>query len=446
MKLSAKGVRFTHGIFALLLGNARFFEVYFPMMREEYFPVQTEGILFRLIHRYNERYEAAPGLAEITLFAQRNQSYLIDEIMDLLETLPDSAETDERFYTENMMEFVKEIELGNAIRDSQEDILAGNFGRVIERIEEAQAKTMAVEAEPPSWTDGLKDRVRYMTLSFQADRVPTGFPSVDANTEGGLRYGQIGLVAADYGGGKSVFLINLSRAALFAKRRVLYVTLTCELDRTDQELRFDCLMSRVPIGQYGDRSDEVISQVASIRQVGGDIKFVEWANDRSTLNDLEGLLARLGRKKWHPDLVVLDYLDLFRPAQAERSEWTEIENLWRVFKTLAKRHRFVGWSASQLNSDEELAKAKGKKGVIDLGFKIVDTPPEQELGYSRLVCIKNRNGIGRFVTPVKRDGAIFEMAEADMTYEQYKEFVQLDKYYEDQKSARKQQHGGGGRR
>ncbi|MEN6369920.1 MAG: DnaB-like helicase C-terminal domain-containing protein [Thermotogota bacterium] len=441
MPKSNKGVQFTHGIFALLFGNPRFFDTYFHLLKPEYFTVQAEGILFKAVQRYVERYEAGPGIAEITLYIQRNQRFLADEILELLAGLPSAEETSERFYTENMLEFVKEIELGNAIRESQDDILSGDFAKVVERIEAAQTKVLAVEGEPPSWTEGLAERVKYMTTKFQDDRIPTGMQTIDHNTQGGLRFGQVGLVAADYGGGKSVLLLNIARAALFAKRKVLFVTLTCELDKTDQELRFDCLMTRIPVHEYGDRADEVIRQIATVRQVGGDIKFVEWANDRSTLYDLEALLARLSRKRWHPDVVIIDYLDLIKPAQQERSEWTEIENLWRQFRTVAKRHRFVGWSASQLNADEDVAKSKGKKGVIDVGFKILHTPPERELNYCRVVNFKNRNGITGFIVPVHRDGPIFEMTEADMTYEQYKEHVRLDDYYAQLRGERKAQGG-----
>lgn len=438
---------FAHGVLSLILGNERFSGTFFPILKPEYFLAQPERLLFTNILRYVEHYGDPPGIPELALYVRRFQRFLGDEVAELAESLPDPAAIDERFYADSMLAFVKEIELTTALRESQDDVLAGNFGAVVERIEAAQAHVTRAEVLPPSWDESLPDRIRYMTSAYQEDRVPTGFASIDRNTQGGLTFGQIGLIAADYGTGKSIFLLNLARAAFFARRKVLFVTLTCELSRRDQETRFDCLVARVPIDRYADRADEIVRQVSEVRAVGGDIKFVEWQHSKTSLSDLDSIVVRLERKGWRPDLVVVDYLDHLTPRRKHKAAWDEIEDLWRDFREVAIRHRFVGWSASQLNADEQLAKAKGKAGVVDAGFKMLETPPERELGSLRVQCIKNRNGQTGFVVPMAKEGSNFGLRELDETFEQYKHRVRLDEFYEEQRSAKRnaKEKGRGGR-
>ena len=431
--MDINNARFKHGLFTLLLNNSDFFASYENVLKEEYFDLTVEKLLWKNLHRYFISYGKHPSVEDFILYLQNKQKYKIEDIWEYLENLPDYHEVDSKFYADQLMEFIKATVLENAIRDSEEAIVDRDFDTVIKNIQEAQSLILRTESIPESWYERLPERIKYMSTHFLEDRIATGFETLDRYSHGGLKYGDVGMIAASYGTGKSVFLLNIAKHAFCEGKKVLFITMVCELGLMEQEVRLDCLISHIPSSEYADNIETIQRRLLNIKQRGGDIKFVEWVNEESSITDLNQTIIKLAAEGWLPDVVVIDYLDLIKPRKAERREDSEIETLWRDFKVCAKQHRFVGWSASQLNAEKALAKSKGKQGVLDVGIKLLETPPEVSAKMCRLVCFKNRNGIGDFIIPANKKFDIHLLTESSLSYDEYKAEVGLDEYMKKQR-------------
>ena len=88
-----------------------------------------------------------------------------------------------------------------------------------------------------------KHRKKLLLSNLQQNKYPTGFMSVDSIADGGLARGEVGLVVAGTGQGKTSVAVNLARNYILQGLNVLYVPLEEKLDR--MVLRMEQLLSQV---------------------------------------------------------------------------------------------------------------------------------------------------------------------------------------------------------
>ena len=187
--------------------------------------------------------------------------------------------------------------------------------------------------------------------------VPTGFYELDAMTHG-LHGGQLVIVAARPGVGKSTLALDFARhAAIKQKNPVLFFSL--EMSRAEIALRL--------------LSAEADVRLQNMR--GGNVGQDEWkklANVRGNLNDsplfiddsanltlveirakCRRLASSLGLK-----LIVIDYIQLLTSGKKVESRQQEVSEFSRSLKLLAKELNVPVIAISQLNRNSEQTKDK----------------------------------------------------------------------------------------
>jgi glutamine synthetase len=76
----------------------------------------VEKLLFRNLQEYYEKFSLTPNAEEFIIFLQGNQAYMLEEILDYIERLPESSGLDRGFYEQGLLDFVKHAELEKAIK------------------------------------------------------------------------------------------------------------------------------------------------------------------------------------------------------------------------------------------------------------------------------------------------------------------------------------------
>ncbi len=178
--------------------------------------------------------------------------------------------------------------------------------------------------------------------------VPSGFKKLDELTSGFQRSDLI-IIAARPGMGKTAFALNLARhAAVESDTGVALFSL--EMSKEQLSLRLLCSEARIDSSRIRDsyfNDDDWLRLTNAAGVLSGAPVFIDDSTNLSSL-DIKTKARRLKREK-NIGMIVIDYLQLMRPARAQERRDLEISEMSRTLKGLAKELDIPVIALSQLN-------------------------------------------------------------------------------------------------
>lgn len=191
--------------------------------------------------------------------------------------------------------------------------------------------------------------------------VPTSFPSLDAKIGGGLRPGQLVILAARPGVGKTALMVQMARAAAEAKFPVAIYSL--EMSATELATRYLYATGKINAGQVA----RGFFDWQRIEEASGEYLHLPiTVNDFSRqLPDILGRLA-LNVKRGLCRVAFIDYLGYIRHESQDKGANTaqRIAEITAELKNAAKRLKIPIVLLSQLN--RESAKGDRAPELYDL--------------------------------------------------------------------------------
>jgi len=182
--------------------------------------------------------------------------------------------------------------------------------------------------------------------------LPTGFGGLDEYTNG-LKPGQMVIIAARPGVGKSTLAVDIMRHTAIDRGEP---TLIFSLEMSEQEVRNRILSAEATIRakdiNSGNLSDNEMGKLSeTINRIRNAPVFI----DDSPENTMLEIMAKtkLMVKKHGIKLVVIDYLQLLKSGTKSESRQQEVSDFSRQIKLLAKSCRIPIIAISQLNRGVE---------------------------------------------------------------------------------------------
>jgi len=182
--------------------------------------------------------------------------------------------------------------------------------------------------------------------------VPTGFADLDELTNG-LHPGQMVIVAARPGVGKSTLALDLARSASI-KNGLTSVIFSLEMSQIEITMRLLSAEATVSLAHIrgGNMSEQDWNRVSTkMGQVAEAPMFID---DSPNLTMME-IRAKARRLKQRHDLrlVVIDYIQLMTSGKKVESRQVEVSEFSRQLKLLAKELELPVVALSQLNRGPE---------------------------------------------------------------------------------------------
>jgi replicative DNA helicase len=241
------------------------------------------------------------------------------------------------------------------------------------------------------------------------EAIPCGIAAIDQWTVGGMRPGNLGLIAAPTGGGKSVALILMSYKMAMQGDHVWYIT--NEITAEQATKRFLARITQTSITDIMRDPGVIASKWQNTyRGTFGDRLRISEVSAGLSTEDLEGELIRSATLYgWMPRVICLDYMGRMQPNDDgfERSkEWIWYGAIASDLVQLAKKYDILVWSAIQTNrsgltSDKiDMSQIQGsiqhlQEASLVVALKQVygktNEDGEEERGML-LSCLKNRHG------------------------------------------------------
>lgn len=265
---------------------------------------------------------------------------------------------DTELYVDEVKRSHGRYELTELVHEVADEIAGGNIDRALSELH-SKALSIGTAMGTVKDTDIISDwkpileaaqrrQSDYMTKGIAG--VPTGFSSLDVRT-GGLQEGQLWIIAARLGEGKSWFLNQMAVAAVLAGHDVHFAAL--EMQKDEVSFRVHNLMSK-------HKGDGAIFQAQGLSQgTGVDLKkyqaFLEGMSEmenKLTVSDVRGIgigeiISQIERHR--PRVYFLDYLTLAK--MGGDGGWKEIGNFTKQLKDAAGRYGCTIVAAAQLNRE-----------------------------------------------------------------------------------------------
>ncbi len=237
--------------------------------------------------------------------------------------------------------------------------------------------------------------------------VPTGFIDLDRMTSG-LQSGDLVIVAGRPSMGKTAFSLNMAENVAIDQGLPVAV-FSMEMGGTQLAMRMLCSVGR--IDQQRVRTGRLIEEdwtrlTAAMQKMQEAQIFID---ETPALNSLEvrARSRRLARQYGKLGLVVIDYLQLMGSASSGENRATEISEISRSLKGLAKELGCPVVALSQLNRSLEQRPNKRpvmsdlrESGAIEQDADVilfiyrdeVYNPDSQDKGTAEIIIGKQRNG------------------------------------------------------
>jgi replicative DNA helicase len=407
------GSAFQEKILQGLLSDKRWAEQMIEVFNVEYFELKYLQYLADKYFSYSKKFKEFPTLQLLVTIIKEdlkngNDTLLRDQIIDYLQRMranPDPG--DLPFVKEKTLDFCRKQSLKSALETAVDLVATERYENIVEVIK----KAVSVGTTPSIGHDFMNDMdARF--VKHKRDCCPTGLAELDRKDifNGGLGQGELGVIVANTGVGKSHFLIMLGCNALRAGKNVLHYTF--ELSETAVGIRYDSNLCDIASNDIVDSKDTVIENYKNMKL--GRLMIKEYPTSFATIYTLRSHIEKLQLKGFVPDVILIDYADIMRSTRQYDSLRHELKLIYEELRAYATELGLPMWTASQSNRDaansdivglESMSEAYGKAMVADVVLSLSRKASEKASGWGRLFVAKNRAGRDGLVFPIKIDTA-----------------------------------------
>jgi replicative DNA helicase len=306
---------------------------------------------------------------------------------------------DLQFVKQEILKFCKNQELKRAIEDSVSLLASGKYEEIKTKIDTA----MKAGADTDIGLDYKKDvAIRYNEAA--RDTITTGWDVIDDLMDGGLAQGELGVVMAPAGIGKSWMLINIGANALRAGKTVVHYTLELNQDYVGQ--RYDSVVTGIAAQNLKHHQDDIQDKMDKLP---GELIIRYFPTKSVGVMGLKAHLEKTIMLGTHPDLVIVDYGDLLK-INTKKDKHEALEELYEELRGMAGEYEIPVWTASQagrsaLEEDiieaDKIASSYGKVMVADFLMSLSRKVEDKLSGTGRGHVIKNRFGPDGITLPSK---------------------------------------------
>lgn len=430
------GKSFQEKFVRLLLEDRAFSEQVSEVLDLNFLELKYLRVFAKEVLEYREKYDRQPSpstMATILRSGMESESDTIKkQVRDYFVKIQSSEDLrkDEQFVKDVSLEFCKKQKLKEAILKSVELLQRSSFEEIRGTIDEA----LRLGNDNNFGYDYKVDFERRFELKSR-NALGTGWDLVDGICGGGLGRGELGVVIAPTGAGKSMVLAHLGASAILNGKTVVHYTL--ELADTVVASRYDSCITGVPLQDLRGFKEQILEKVSD---VPGELIVKEYPTKSASVSTLKSHLEKLQRTGKSIDLVIVDYGDLLRPKRNYKERRTELETIYEELRGLAQEYDCPVWTASQTNRSglnaevitmESISEAFNKCFVADFIFTVSRTIAHKNTNSGRFFVAKNRNGPDGLIYPIYMDTSRVKIDVLQPTGETVEEIVT--------KSAREQQ-------
>ena len=392
-----------------MIENRDFAISIFDILKTEYFNTFSLQWICKQIIEYVEEYKQSPtkNVLVIKIKEEENDD-LKEKFATDLATVFTIERDDFQFVRDKSLDFCRRQNMKEALKQCT-DLIREDVKDAIDKIRETIDSAAVAGLTADIGVDYLKD-VDYRMSAPSRDCIPTGWQPVDEALEGGLGRGELGIIMAPAGRGKTFLMCNIAAYNILNGKIVIFYTL--ETTELVIGARIDAYITDILISEVKDNQDKV-KQILE-EKVTGRLIIKKYPAKSPTITTFLSHLRFLETRNIRPDLIILDYADLIKVHHAKNNEYTTntyftAKETYDELKGIAGTFNTPVWSASQVKVDafeediitsDRAAEASSKTHDPDVILTFSRTLKDKDSNTGRLYIAKGRAVADSIVFPV----------------------------------------------
>ena len=399
-KLSEYGWSFQIKVLAAMFVDRTFLQQIADIIQSDYFESDANSWLLEIVLDHFREYKTPPSKDVLKVkVTEIDNDVLKTAVLEQLKEVFRFMESDDlTFVKDEILRFCKNQEIKRAIMDSVGLLKMGNYDEIKTKIDSA----MKAGADTNVGHEYKKEvQLRYTEAARHT--VTTGWDVIDDLMDGGLAPGELGVVMAPAGIGKSWMLINIGANAIKQNKTVIHYTL--ELNENYVGQRYDSVITGIAAQNLKNYTDDIEEK---LKNISGELIIKYYPTKSVGVMGIKAHVEKtimLGNK---PDLIIVDYADLLKVSSKDKHE--ALEELYEDLRGMAGEYGVPVWTATQANRSaleddiieaDKIASSYGKVMVSDFLMSLSRKVEDKLSGTGRGHVIKNRFGPDGITLPSK---------------------------------------------
>jgi replicative DNA helicase len=406
----------------------------------KYFDNQYFRLIMQMIREYYIKYEHAPTYNTLEQMTKSEISSPMAQkmVMDMLEQVKESPIDGSDYVQEKSLKFCKQQELQKVMSKAQKIIDKGDF-ESYDHLEEMVREALQVGEVEIGTSDVFSNLDEVLDDDYRHP-IPMGIQGIDNLLKGGLAKGEIGVILAPTGVGKTTILTKLANNAFNLGYSVLQIFFE-DNPKIIQRKHFTMWTGIAP-DDLSNHRDVVIEKVKEIKlNTKNKLTLKKLPSDTMTMNQIKNQVRKMTAEGNKVDMIVLDYIDCVVPDRKLEDEWKSEGSVMRAFEALCHELQIVGWTATQGNrssissevvTTDQMGGSIKKAQVGHVIITVAKTLQQKEMNLATIAITKSRLG---------KDGVVFENCKFDNEFlvidtEQSVTFLGLEEQKEERNKTR----------
>ena len=340
--LSKFGNSFQSKVISSLLTDEKFLDKLSEVLSPKFFESDANKWIVDEIVDYHEEYRKPPSMDVFKhKLAKLDNDILKTTVVEQLRHVyTQIGNVDLDYIKKEFTSFCRNQNLKNVILQSVDLLKAGNFDRIKDLVD----KAMKVGTETDLGHDYKDDFLSRME-DVKRSTVPSDWNPINDLMDGGLGPGELGVVVAPSGVGKTWILTALGASAVRQGLSVVHYSM--ELSEHYVGARYDTVFSKIPSADIKDKRDIVEEKIRGLKGRLM-IKYFppKGVSSKKIAQHIDKMIAADNK----PDLIIVDYADLLLShSNKTDSTYAEQGGVYIDLRGLSGEYGIPVWTASQTN-------------------------------------------------------------------------------------------------
>jgi len=399
------GQSYQSKVVASLITDVKFLEQVTEITKPAFFESQANQWIIQEVQDYFNEFRAVPTMEVFKIKVGNVEDKALKQtVIEQLKNVYTQVGADDLAYVKKeYLTFCKNQKVKDALLKSVDLLKAGNYDKIIDTM--MAASKVGVESDL-----GLDYIENFESIleDVKRDSCSTGWDVIDELMDGGLGPGELGVVMAPSGIGKSWFLSKIACSALQNGLDVLHYTL--ELSESYVGQRYTTILTNIGTADQKMRKDEIIRK---IKQVPGRVRIKYYPPQFASAKTIAAHVEKVRQIGFNPKLIIIDYADLLKSGNGNRDGlYAELGGIYEELRGLSGETQIPIWTATQTNRaaiDHEVIGADSvgdsykKVQTADFIMSVSRKVKDKLSNTGRIHIVKNRFGPDGMTFPAKID-------------------------------------------
>jgi replicative DNA helicase len=377
-----------------------------------YFENKYFKLIIQMIKEYYQKYESSPSFETLNQIAKSEiqQELAARMVLDMVSKVQEAPLEGSTYVQEKALKFCKQQELQKVMTKAQKIIDGGEFENY-DTLEEMVSKALQV-GEIDKGTEDVFHNLDEVLNDDYRHPIPMGIPGIDRLLKGGLAKGELGVILAPTGVGKSTLLTKIANHGFNLGYNILQIFFE-DNPKIIQRKHFT-LWTGISPDNLQTQKDEVMAKITEIKEtMSNKLTLKKLPSDTLTMMQIKSQVRKMIAEGNKIDMILLDYIDCVVPDKNLGDEWKSEGSVMRGFESMCHELNIVGWTATQGNrssissevvTTDQMGGSIKKAQVGHVIISVAKTLQQKEMKLATIAITKSRIG---------SDGVVFENCKFD---------------------------------